>query len=285
MERCLKCYHEWVNDKKSSTCPVCMHNTVNLNGFKSYAPELSAQNEGFPLEAFQELIKHESTSFWFCSRNELILYFLQKYCSNIQSFLEVGCGTGFVSSGVRKVFPDIAITGSEIYTKGLNEALKRLHGSATLIQMDARRIPFAQEFDVIGAFDVLEHIDEDEKVLAEIYRSLKPSGFVFIAVPQHMWMWSDIDAQACHIRRYTQNEMQSKMERAGFEIIRSTSFVSFLLPLMWLTRKSNTQESGLTISTWQNKILRKIMQLELLCIKLGINLPVGGSRFVLGRKR
>ena len=81
--------------------------------------------------------------------------------------------------------------------------------------MDARNIPFESEFDVIGAFDVLEHINEDTEVLAQIYTALKAEGLMLISVPQHPWLWSSLDEYACHVRRYTALDIQQKIEAAG----------------------------------------------------------------------
>ena len=65
--------------------------------------------------------------------------------------------------------------------------------------MDARRIPFEDEFDVIGAFDVLEHIKEDEQVLVQMHRAVKSGGGIMLTVPQHMFLWSEQDVQAHHV--------------------------------------------------------------------------------------
>jgi SAM-dependent methyltransferase len=59
---------------------------------------------------------------------------------------------------------------------------------AVLFQMDARKIPFESEFDVIGAFDVLEHIEEDEKALAQIFHAVLPGGGLILTVPQHRFL-------------------------------------------------------------------------------------------------
>src|SRR5690606_28048554 len=107
---------------------------------------------------------------------------------------------------------------------------------ANFMQMDARRIPFIEEFDVVGAFDVLEHVEEDEVVLAEIHQALKPDGHIVLTVPQHTWLWSPSDDYAHHERRYGLNELGKKVQAAGFKIQRSTSFVALLLPLMLLSR-------------------------------------------------
>ena len=105
--------------------------------------------------------------------------------------------------------------GSEYLEEGLVYARQRVP-TAEFTQMDARCIPYESELDAIGAFDVLEHIEEDEAVLQQIYKALKPGGFVFITVPQHHWLWSAVDEYACHVRRYGANELHEKVRQGGF---------------------------------------------------------------------
>jgi 2-polyprenyl-3-methyl-5-hydroxy-6-metoxy-1,4-benzoquinol methylase len=158
--------------------------------------------------------------------------------------------------------------------------------------MDARSIPFEKEFDVIGGFDVLEHIKEDEKVLAQIYTALKPEGLMLLSVPQHAWLWSPVDEYACHERRYAATDLHQKIEAAGFCVIRSTSFVTTLLPAMMISRflqkkvsdKKFDGTAELKISPSLNALFSKLLGAELALIKRGFNFPVGGSRLVVARK-
>ena len=89
----------------------------------------------------------------------------------------------------------------------------------TLFQMDARFVPFEEEFDVIGAFDALEHIKEDEDVLREIFRATKEGGGIILTVPQHPFLWSQMDEISHHYRRYTRRGLIDKVQRAGFEVV------------------------------------------------------------------
>ena len=248
-------------------------------------------NSGFKTHYFKELAELEAGNFWFRARNKLILWALHKYSPGLKSFLEIGCGTGFVISAISERFQEARLSGSEYFEEGLVYARQRVPG-AEFTQMDAQHIPYESDLDAIGAFDVLEHIEEDEVVLQQICKALKPGGVVFITVPQHRWLWSSVDEYACHVRRYAANELHQKVCRAGLEIIRSTSFVSTLLPAMYLSRslqwnKTNMSiddVAGLRVNPILNKIFEWFLGFELALIRVGVSLPVGGSRLLVARK-
>ncbi len=122
--------------------------------------------------------------------------------------------------------------------------------------MDARRILAEQTFDMIGAFDVIEHIAEDEEVMRSAHRALRLGGGVMIAVPQHPWLWSSTDDAAYHVRRYRRGEMEEKLDRNGFRVVFSGSYCTFLLPLMiasrWLDRLRRKSDKASTVSEVRN---------------------------------
>jgi len=285
---CQQCNAHYGVDLKK--CPKCKGENREIEGFISYAPEFAYEGGGFHSEYFSKLAELEKNNFWFRARNKLIVWGLEKYCGEFSKYLEIGCGTGYVLSGVRERFPRVNLMGSEIFVSGLSFAARRVK-DVQLIQMDARSVPFFEEFDVIGAFDVIEHIREDLLVLDEVYKSLKRNGYFVLTVPQHMWLWSSADEYAQHERRYSAQELHEKLESSGFSIQRSTSFVSFLLPFMALSRKSRKNkkeafnfEKELKINWAIDKILYGIMMLEKLLITFGVNFSVGGSRFVVAQK-
>src|SRR5205814_8547706 len=99
-------------------------------------------------------------SFWFRARQRLIEHVVSKYLPGDPSlFLEVGCGTGFVLKGLSRL-ARLRLTGAELNITGLAWARKRL-ANVELIQLDVTRIPFQNVYDGMGAFDVIEHIDND----------------------------------------------------------------------------------------------------------------------------
>jgi SAM-dependent methyltransferase len=288
MKLCLKC--ENVFAAEGWHCPACGHDPVRLDGVIAHAAAMANGGSGFKPEYFAALARLEASNFWFRIRNELILWALHRYGPELRSFLEVGCGTGFVLSGIAKARPGLALSGSEIFVAGLAHALKRIPG-AQFMQMDARHLPFLDEFDALGAFDVLEHIEEDEKVLTQLYKALKPGGLMLLTVPQHAWLWSTADEYACHVRRYGRSEIEAKVKAAGFELLRSTSFISVLLPAMMLSRELRKRDkvafkpdAELNINPVLNELFYALSRMELVGIKLGINYPVGGSRLIVARK-
>lgn len=270
-------------------CPSCGVSPVLFDGFRAYAPEFAHDGGGFKSTYFSDLAGLEKANFWFQSRNSLILWALKKYFPALSSMMEVGCGTGFVLSGVSVVFPSAQLVGSEIFVAGLHYASQRIP-RADFLQMDARRIPYENEFDVVGAFDVIEHIKEDAVVLQSMLKAIKPGGGLIITIPQHQWLWSAADDYACHERRYSSSDLHAKLQLAGFEIIRSTSFVSILLPAMMFSRMWGKTEKKydafdeFRINPAINWILKFVMSIERVLIQLGVNIPFGGSRLVVARR-
>jgi SAM-dependent methyltransferase len=283
-----RCTDDW-------RCEDCGHEPTVIDGFVAFAPTLASENEGFHEDYFAELAALEASNFWFRARNKLIVWAMQTYLPECQRFLEIGCGTGFVLDGIRAAFPSAELSGSEIFATGLAFAAARVP-SARLYQMDARSIPFRDHFDAIGAFDVLEHIEDDVAVIAEIAKALRPGGGLVLSVPQHPSLWSAQDAHAFHVRRYTAGRLRRKVEAAGFEVIRMTSFVSLLLPMMFVSRRrmrestpgdnANVDAMGdLRQPRAVNVALEAVMTLERSLIRHGLSFPAGGSLLIVARKR
>ena len=288
MKRCPHC--ATVFENREWTCPECAFSPAFTAGFPAFAPELSGGGAGFKPEVFAELAALEADNFWFRARNRLILCAMRRYFPDLRHYLEIGCGTGFVLAAIRNAYPKAKITGSEVFSAGLPYAASRVK-QTELLQMDARAIPYADEFDVIGAFDVLEHIAEDEVVLAEMLRAVRPGGGIVITVPQHPSLWSYQDEHACHVRRYRVGELRKKVLKAGFQLELETSFVSLLLPAMYLSRLALREapadgdaSTELILPVLIDRLFGAMMTLERQLIRLGVRLPVGGSVLLVARK-
>lgn len=289
MRLCLQCRSAF--ESGGWLCPRCGFEPPHIGGIPAFAPELSSGASGYDPAQFAELSRLEAGNFWFRARNRLLVWALRRYYPGARNFFEIGCGTGFVLAGMAAAFPQLKLAASEASAAGLVHAAERVP-AASLMQMDARRIPFRDEFDVVGAFDVIEHIEDDRAVLAGLRAAIAPAGGLLLTVPQHPFLWSEFDARAGHVRRYRAAELRGKVLDAGFEIVRMTSFVTLLLPLMLISRLAQRRPrrdydplAELRIGPWLNWTLEKSLDLERLLIRAGIPLPAGGSLLVVARRR
>lgn len=239
---------------------------------------------------FARLYELEAGSFWFRGRSDLIEWALGHYFPNARDFLEVGCGTGYVLNRLHAAFPHLTLSGSELFAEGLAYSRERLGDAVSLRQADAADLDIRDAFDVIGAFDVIEHIEDDRRVLANLRAALRRGGGLLLTVPQHAWLWSGTDIAAHHERRYSRKDLRAKLDAAGFEVLRATSFVSLLLPAMLLARSRKRDgmaevEAELDLPPLANAIGYATLGLERWLIRIGIDLPAGGSLLVVARRR
>jgi len=291
MKVCPGCNCELQDD---STCRCCGFSAKRIDGFQAFAPNFAAGNSNYPTSSHEMLFQVENNCFWFSERNKLIDWAMKKYFPNAESVLEIGCGTGYVLNGLFSIRPGIKYTGADIYTSGLKFAAERVP-EANFIQMDARHIPFQNEFDIIGAFDMVEHVEEDQQVFDQIFKAVRYGGGVIISVPQHAWLWSATDDYACHKRRYTRTELGEKLAKSGFEVVKMVSFMSLLLPFIIALRgrylfcaKETIQKSVMTelkIHPVLNYMFRFICKIEMQMIQWGFSFPLGGSLLCIAKKR
>ncbi|HWQ82608.1 MAG TPA: class I SAM-dependent methyltransferase [Ignavibacteria bacterium] len=267
-----------------------------IDGVRCYAPSLARGNNDFDASSFEKLYSLEEKNFWFRTRNKIIKRLAGKYFGKERGgkFLEIGCGTGYVLKGLEE-FERLELYGAEIYLEGLKYAKKRLP-EVEFVQLDATEMPYRDEFECIGAFDVLEHIEKDEAAIKSIHGSLKDGGLFFISVPQYKFMWSYLDDVACHKRRYSSKELRTKLINAGFTVLYSSSFVFSLFPLMLLSRLIKGKKPEWTVNseeTFQeldlnpilNCIFTAALSIDTFLIGAGVRLPFGGSIIMVAEKR
>ena len=272
---------------RSWSCGACGYVPRTFADVPLLAPEVA---DGFSPGSFDLLAEAEAKSFWFRQRNALIVETISRHAPGAASFLEIGCGNGYVLAAVREALPDMDVAGAELHPEGLAHARRRLP-EVPLLQLDARRLPFVGEFDVVGAFDVLEHIDDDRAALLSIHRALSEDGMLVITVPQHPWLWSAVDEAARHRRRYTRRTLRELLAATGFRVVLTTSFVSTLLPLMAASRLAERLRSAPYDEMREHRsaerlgpLLERPLMVERALIRRGGRLPAGGSLLAVARR-
>lgn len=289
MNRCPQCGEtEGVSD---DGCPSCGFVPPVVDGLRRYTPEVADAGPGYDPSHYEQLARYEAGNFWFRARNDVILEALATHFPGARRYLEVGCGTGFVLQAVAERWPSLEVSGCEVFAAGLAFARQRVP-RATLFQMDATRVPFEGRFDVSGAYDVIEHIEAQDEVLAGLHRALVPGGGLVLTVPQHRWLWSEADVEAHHVRRYEPGELEAAVSRAGFTVEYSTSFVSLLLPAMAASRLLAKKPSGerdpyreFKLPRALNSTFEAVLRVETALRRTtGLRFPLGWSRLVVARR-
>ena len=250
---------------------------------------------------FEPLAHAEDQHFWFKNRNQLIRMFLFRLHDKLKKpnrILEVGCGTGNVLRTITGVFPSESVIGMDLFHQGLIYAKTRV--SCPLLQGDMHNPPFGTQFGLVGLFDVMEHLEDDDLVLRDLNRMILEDGYLLLTVPAFSSLWSYFDIAGHHVRRYQKNELKSKLEVAGFGIVQLSYFMSLLFPVVWFRRKMtnkylvNHQDQEeifqstvdeLRIIPVINEILSLILGVENHFIKIGVQLPFGTSLIAVAQKK
>jgi SAM-dependent methyltransferase len=289
LKLCLACQARF--EGAAWRCPACNRTPELRDGIPVLAPALAAGDGHDADYRYADIFAAEAQHFWFRSRTRLLLWALARYFPGASSLMDLGCGTGFVLQGISHAVPALALTGADSQLRGLEFARERLPG-VCLLQLDSLAIPFEDEFDVVAACDVLEHLDQDQEVLARMRRAVRPGGGVLLTVPQHPFLWSALDDFSRHRRRYTRSELIGKVEAAGLQVVRTTSFVSLLLPSLLLARRLGPRSADrldplaeYRLSPLLNATLLRVLDLERALIRMGLSFPAGGSLLLAARRR
>lgn len=155
----------------------------------------------------------------------------------------------------------------------------------------ATRLPFQRHsFDVVAAFDVIEHIADERAALEEVHRVLRPSGVFLVSVPAYQWAWSAADVTAGHERRYTRPRLRAALEGTGFVVERITHAFAGTFPFFALDRlmsrvsgRDPERVSTSSMPDWQQGMLRGLSRLDERVLGR-TNLPFGSSIVAIGRR-
>jgi SAM-dependent methyltransferase len=132
-----------------------------------------------------------------------------------------------------------------------------------VIRGDATRLPVADgTMDLVTAFDVLEHLDDDKSAVEGVYQALRPGGTFLVAVPCDPRLWSAHDAAVGHVRRYTRPELEGLLLSAGFEVQDVRSWMVLLRPVVASRRRLRAGSDLDRPSGWLNAALGAVVALE-----------------------
>jgi SAM-dependent methyltransferase len=233
----------------------------------------------------------EEKHWWFVGRREIILALAGKYYHGRKKIkiLEIGCSGG----------PLLEILSSHGYSDvvGIDNSKKAIllckeRGFKNVFLMNGVKPHFKdEEFDLIIASDVLEHILDDDNAVKEWKRNLKREGIIICFVPAFRALWSKHDEDNKHCRRYTKRELQNIFAKNDFSILKASywNIILFFPTLFYrlLMRSFLKRYSGdqLKKSNYVlNHLLSKLLSIENFFLKIGLSYPIGISVFVVAKK-
>jgi ubiquinone/menaquinone biosynthesis C-methylase UbiE len=201
--------------------------------------------------------------------------------------LDAGCGSGrnmvdFAQFGT--------VTGVEIADVSIERARRRDVGEVVQCSITSMPLP-DDHFDVAVCLDVIEHIEDEQGALHELYRVIRPGGSLVITVPAYQWLWSEHDVINHHQRRYTRASLSAAAAQAGFKTARTTYFNTLLLPIaiVWrrLARRSHVEGPASDLQRMPerlNSLLELPLRVEARLIAGGGRIPAGLSLATVFRK-
>jgi SAM-dependent methyltransferase len=234
---------------------------------------------------YHEVEKH---NWWFVSRR-LYLLDLIKNASRDSKILDIGCSSGIFLKDLEQLgFKTENLFGVDISEKAIANCKK--NGIQNSFVMDAQNISLTEKFDIIIASDCLEHLENDTMAIQNWKQLLKNNGFLYVFVPAFQSLWSEHDEVNQHFRRYTKNELITKLLDAKFVILKSSYWNFFLFLPVYLYRKltnflpKNQKNEGQIVGNkLVNLFLLNLVIFENKLLKF-INFPFGVSTFCIVKK-
>lgn len=217
---------------------------------------------------------------WYRARTQLLEVALGDFLGKPARLLDVGSADGpsveWMAGDHRRITIDVDPRG-----------LRPGEG----VCASALALPFPDEtFDVVGAFDVLEHCEPEDRAVEELARVLTPGGRLLLSVPAYQWAWTDHDVQAGHYRRYTRPRLLAAVQAGGFRVERATygfsgvfAFFAAERVVRRLKKSAPRGETLPTVSPTMDRVLMGLTKVERRLLR-SHDLPFGSSVFLAAVK-
>lgn len=187
-------------------------------------------------EQYREALR---SHWWFRGRKQVLDSLVSPIVPRqaVRCVADLGSGPG---GPARTLFPHAWLVAFDLSMQPLDAYM----GADGRVVADAANVPCRSgNFEVVCAFDILEHVDDDRGALQEWRRIVMPSGWLVLTVPAYQALWSAHDDANAHRRRYHAHRLQQLLREAGFRVVRLTYFNTLLLP-------------GVAIVRWTERLFR-----------------------------
>ncbi len=183
-------------------------------------------------DVYRRMAEIQDRHWWYEARRHIIASCIKKLnLPDNAKILEAGCGPG---ANLKMLARFGNVWGFEPDSFAINHC--RVYSSISPAQLETgflpAPIPFEGPFDLVGAFDVIEHVQQDKESLAALYQITKPGGYALFTVPAFPFLWSQHDVVNHHHRRYVLPQFETLLREAGFDIRLISYYNTFLFPLV-----------------------------------------------------
>ena len=175
------------------------------------------------------------THWYYQSKKIPLLNYFKNLPDTIQyDIIDVGSGTGFFAEEILKEFPNKINKCYLIDNEYTSEEIENSKNTRLIKQI---KIPTVISNSLVIMMDVLEHLEDDKKMLDEIMTNATSQNYFFITVPAFQSLWSNHDEYLCHYRRYTISSLKEVLQKSRYDINSSYYLYGILFPLVWLSRR------------------------------------------------
>jgi SAM-dependent methyltransferase len=190
---------------------------------------------------YEKMAELDQLHWWYRARREVLAALIRRKARPKAGakLLEIGCGTGH-NLAMLSEFGEVE--GLELDDEARAIAEKRLGRPVRNTPLPGLEGVPERHYDLIGAFDVIEHIEDDAAAISSIARRLKSGGRLVVTVPAHQWMWSAHDVVNHHKRRYSKRALRQLIEGSPLQLEAIGYFNSLLFPLAIARRLSPLRE-------------------------------------------
>ena len=212
-------------------------------------------------EVYDQMAELDQKHWWYVARREVLSALIERTVGGSRdlAILELGCGTGHNLAMLSRFG---SVDALELDDEARSIAEARLGKPIMRAPLPGLTDVPERHYDLVGAFDVIEHIEDDRAALASIARRLKSGGKFMMTVPAHQWMWSAHDVANHHQRRYSHRGLRKLFEGSPLRLEKSGYFNSLLFPLALADRLASKlrriEDGGLSLPpAWLNASLEK----------------------------
>lgn len=238
---------------------------------------------------YEKMYRLEQTYWWFQGRMRIVLTLLEPALrGGTKRLVDLGCGTGMILDELTRRG---RATGLDFSPRALEFCRRR--GLAALAQADVTRLPVATgSADVVTALDITEHVEDDQGLVSEAARILRPGGHLLITVPAHRFLWSEHDVALWHKRRYSRRQLLALFADQPLRVLRCSYAITFTFPAIVVFRllsnvlphrRREARTHLVSLPRWVNGLLRGVLSVEAWLLKR-MNLPFGVTLVVVAER-